>query len=218
MKRAFFSLAILCLVILPWAHADQPIKPAVVPTDVQWVHALDTDDYLQLENSHKNSAVEHFHLRLRYLDPDVNAFVGMQTDLDHFSRDLVLGANDTANNGNFLWDMGAHIGLVRKKATWELDLMGVTAAGKLGPALAVIYEHRYNAHWMYYNRTQGDIFVGDGIFDFDQAVAWDVEKSWDVTGGYRIFTSLHSNHNGPHLGIRYSFDSLKIPFIFPSLG
>jgi len=198
-----------------WADA-KPVKPAVVPTEYQWVRSIDTEGYAQEDDV--KTGVQHFHFRLRYLDPDFNAFVGMQTDIDHFNRALNLGNPTDGNTGHALWDMGANIGIVHRKTTWELDLMGVTAASKLGPAVAIVYEHRFNAHWMYTNRLQGDIFVGDGILDLDQELCWTIGKSLGVTAGYRGFGSLHmSRRSGPLIGLRYSFDSPKIPFIFPSL-
>ena len=197
--------------------ATQPVKPAVVPAEFQWIRSLDTDLYVQKENGY-GSGIQHFHLRLRYLDPDVNAFVGMQTDLDHFNHDLLLDDPNDPNRGSFLADMGANIGIVHKKTTWELDLMGATAAGKLGPATALVTEHRFDAHWMYYSRLQGDIFIGDGIFDVDEGICWTMKKSLGISLGYRALISLHMDRIGPHIGLRYSFDSPHIPFIFPSLG
>jgi|GEM_PF-3011726 len=199
------------------AAAEPPVKPSVVPVEFQWVRSLDIEGFTQAENQ-RHTGIQHFHMRLRYLDPDVNAFIGMQTDVDHFNREISLGDPDNPGTGEFLADMGAHIGIVRGRHTWELDVMGVTAGGKLGPALAIVGEHRFGQRWTYYHRLQGDIFVGDGLFDLDQGLYCMLGKTWGFTAGYRWCTSLHFDRSGPHIGLRYYFQNPHIPFIFPSLG
>jgi hypothetical protein len=177
----------------------------------------ETDGFV-LQDNQRGTGNQHFHMRLRYLDPDINAFVGMQMDLEHFNRDLVIGNPDDPATGSFLFDMGAHIGVVQKSHTWDLSLMGVTAAGKLGPCVAITGEHSLSKRWIFYHKTQGDIFVGDAIFDQDQGFYWMVGNTWGVSAGYRWFASLHQDRSGPHVGIRFYFENPKIPFIFPSLG
>lgn len=200
-----------------WSWAESPLKPAVVPPEFQWVRSLDTEGYVQKENGYRDG-IQHVHFRMRYLDPDVNAFIGMQADLDHFNHALLLGDPNNPAAGHFLVDMGAHVGVVRKKTTWELDLMGVTSASKLGPALAVVTEYRFNRHWMYASRIQGDIFTSDGVLDIDQGLCWTIKKSLGITVGFRTLLALHMDRLGPRVGLRYAFDSPKIPFIFPSVG
>lgn len=220
-RTLFWRAAVLCAFSVPaWAAKPQlksSTKPAVVPTEFQWVRSFETDGFVQESLQHE-SGVQHVHMRLRYLDPDVNAFVGMQLDVDHFNRDVRIGNPDNPFKGNVLFDMGAHIGLVRSIHTWDLALMGVTAAGKLGPAIAITGEHAISHRWMLYHKTQVDIFVGDAFLDQDQGVTWKAHRDWSVTAGYRLFISPHINQSGPHIGLRYEFESLKIPFIFPSLG
>src|SRR5437016_5758388 len=132
--RLISMVAIVSIVFPLWAAP--PAKPSVIPPEFQWVRSFESDGYMQSVNG-RDTGVQHFHFRLRYRDPDVNNFIGMQLDFDHFNRELSLGNPDNPSMGNGLFDMGAHIGVLRKSHTWELELMGITAAGKLGPAFAL---------------------------------------------------------------------------------
>jgi len=138
--------------------------------------------------------------------------------LTHFNRGLALEDPSDPKTGHILMDMGAHIGLIRGRHLWALELMGVTAAGKLAGAAAIVGEHRLVSQMHLYHRWQVDAFVGDGIFDADQGFFWNVTPSTGLKIGYRIFSTMHSNHNHAHVGLRWRFKNPKIPFIFPSVG
>jgi hypothetical protein len=199
------------------AHAETVKKPAVVPEEFQWKRSLDVEGFVARENGHK-TGIQHLRARLRYLDPDVNAFIGMQGSVDHFNRELALEDPANARRGDFLGDLGANIGIVRGTHLWEIDLQGVTAAGKLGFGPAFAGEHQLGHPWIFYHRMQADLFAGDGIWDADGGFYWKMTNRWQLSLGYRWFTSLHLDRSGPHIGLRYYFESPKIPFIFPAVG
>jgi hypothetical protein len=216
MKRGLL-LTGFSLALTAGAWADKPPKPAVVPSEFQWVRTLDAEGYVQSENQ-RGTGIQHAQLNLHYLDPDVNAYIGMQTYFDRFNRDIALGDPNDPALGDFLWSLGANIGLQSKRHRWELDLMGIAMRDHIGPSLGLVSEHQISQRWSYANRLQLSILVNDFIFDFDQELYWRLGNVWGVTAGYRWFTAMHIDRSGPHIGLRYRFDSPKVPFIFPSLG
>ena len=115
-------------------------------------------------------------------------------------------------------DWGGVFGIVRGKHLWELDLEGASLSNRLGFATAVVGEHHLSASWMAYHRTEINIYVGDAILDADEGLYWMCSRSLGLSFGYRWFASQHMDRSGPHAGLRFYFESPKIPFIFPSLG
>ena len=167
----------------------------------------------------RGQGAQGFRLRTRYLDPDVNAFVGFVTGLYHFNEDLRIGDPNAPDTAGVMWNGGIDVGIARGHSIWEADIMGTVLSASAGPALGLVGEHAWTAHWGWYHRTEFNIFLGDHdiLLDQDQGVYWQ-RAHWGVTAGYRIFAGHHMNRNGARLGVRYKFESPKIPFIFPSLG
>ncbi len=157
-------------------------------------------------------------VRLRFRDPDVDAFVGMVVGVHHFNQDLRIGDPDFPDTAGVLCNWGGAFGIVRGRHLWELDLMGSSLSSSLGFAPAIVGEHHLTEKWIAYHRTELNIFAGDAIFDADQGLYWMWNSRLGGSIGYRWFTSLHMDRSGPHIGIRFYFESPKIPFIFPSLG
>jgi len=215
MRQSLFVLTGL-LFCVP-LRAQDPPKPSVVPPELQWVKSIDIQGFAGMEDQGRKG-VQHGRLRWRYRDPEVNAFVGMQFGMTRFHEKLSLEDPDNPRRGNVIWDGGANIGIVRGRHLWELDLMGVTAAGKLAAGLAIVGEHRLTSRVTFYHRTQIDAFTGDGILDADQGFYWMMSKNVGFDGGYRIFATQHSHRNHAHIGLRLYFEGPKIPFIFPSVG
>lgn len=207
---------LLCFLITP-LHAIGPMlkKEPEVPPDMAFVRSLDLDLFVQRVNQNGLGA-QSGRLRVRFLDPDEKAFVGMVVGVHHFNQDLRLGnAPDTAG---VMCNWGGDFGIVRGKHLWELDLMGSSFSNRLGFAPAVVGEHHLSERVLLYHRTELNIFVGDAILDADQGFDW-MWTSWmGGSIGYRWFTSQHMDRSGPHIGLRFYFENPKIPFIFPSLG
>jgi len=214
----FFSRVWIVLLLFPGLLSAQSAqKLSVVPDRFQWVRRIDVEGFVGKEDR-TQQGVQNGRFRFRYLDPSVQAFVGLQTGLTHFNRALALEDPNNPRLGHLLFDLGANIGIIRGKHLWELDLMGVTAAGKLAAGVAIVGEHRLFASVYGYHRTQANFFTGDGMLDADQGLFWMVGKQVGFHAGYRILSTQHSNHNHAHIGLRLSFENPKIPYIFPSVG
>jgi hypothetical protein len=192
-------------------------KEPVVPSEFAFVRSLDLETYVERTNSHGLGA-QSGRIRLRFLDPDVNAFVGMSVGVHHFNQDLRIGNPDNPDTAGVMVDWGGVFGVVRGRHLWELDLLGSSLSNNLGFAPAIVGEHHFCEKWTAYHRTEVNLFVGDAILDADQGFYWMWKPSVGLSFGYRWFTSLHMDHSGPHAGIRIYFENPKIPFIFPSLG
>ncbi len=189
----------------------------VVPAGMDFIRSIDVDMFLERTNQ-KGLGAQSGRIRLRFRDPDNKAYVGMLVGVHHFNQDLRLGDPDNADTAGVMCNWGGAFGLVRGKHLWELDLMGSSLSMRLGFAPAIVGEHHLSEHVLFYHRTELNIFTGDAILDADQGFDW-MWTSW-VGGsiGYRWFTSQHMDRSGPHIGLRFYFESPKIPFIFPSLG
>jgi len=66
-----FAIALPCLVF-----AQEPSKPSVVPEQFRWVHSIELEGFVGKEDR-TQQGVQNGRFRLRYLDPNVNAFIGM---------------------------------------------------------------------------------------------------------------------------------------------
>jgi hypothetical protein len=197
--------------------ADTVKKPAVVPPGLAFIRTFDAEAYVERQNSH-GLGNQTLRLRTRYLDPDVNAFVGMQASVNHFNIDLRIKDPLSPETANSYLDWGINIGMVRaKKHLWELDLQGITLGSSLGFAPAIIGEHRLSDQWTFYHRLELALMTGDNIVDADQGVYW-MHGVWGISAGYRIFAAAHMSRSGPRIGVRFLFQSPKVPFLFPSLG
>jgi len=192
-------------------------KEPVVPSEFAFVRSLDVDSYVERTNYHGLGA-QYSRARLRYLDPDVQAFVGLTVGFHHFNQDLRIGDPDAPDTAGVMVDWGGAFGIVRGKHLWELDLQGASLSNRLGFAPAIVGEHHLSPKWTVYHRTEFILFTGDAILDADQGFYWMANRSVGLSFGYRYFTSLHMDRSGPHVGVRFYFESPKIPFIFPSLG
>ena len=192
-------------------------KEPVVPPGLDFVRSVDVDLFVESTNQ-KGLGAQTGRLRFRFLDPDVNAFVGMVVGVHHFNQDLRIGDPDGPDTAGVMCNWGGAFGIVRGKHLWELDLMGTSLSDRLGFAPAIVGEHHLGGRLLLYHRTELNIFTGDAILDADQGFYW-MWKPWlGASIGYRWFTSQHMDRSGPHIGVRFYFESPKIPFIFPSLG
>jgi len=189
----------------------------VVPSEFAFVRSLDLDTFVERTNRDGLGA-QTTRLRLRFLDPDMNAFVGMVAGFHHFNQDLQLGNPQGPDTAGVMADWGGVFGIVRGKHLWELDLEGSSLSDRLGFATAIVGEHHLSSSWIAYHHTEINLFTGDAILDADEGFYWMWKPSLGLSFGYRWFTSLHMDRSGPHVGVRYYFESPKIPFIFPSLG
>jgi hypothetical protein len=215
-KRLLLSIAILLCAISLRAATPMLKKEAEVPPELAFVRSLDLDTYAERTND--NGLAQTARLRLRLLDPDVNAFVGLVGGFHHFDEELTSGSADSLETSRLLTDWGGVFGIVRGAHLWELDVEGATLGPKLGFAAAIAGEHRLSPSWTFYHRLEPNFFVGDTVIDGDTGFYWMLNKSLGFSLGYRLFASQHMNRNGPHAGVRVYFESPKIPFIFPSLG
>ncbi len=200
------------------AHGERPMLQHApeVPPNVDFVRSFDVD--LWAERTNYGPGAQSGRMRLRYLDPDVNALVGMVAGVNHFNDDVLIGEGETMNRAAYLVNWGAVFGLVRGRHLWELDVMGANMSSRLGFAAALVGEHQLAKRLLLYHRTELNIFSNDTILDADQGFYWMWRPSLGLSLGYRWFTSMHSDRSGPHVGFRLYFQSPKIPFIFPSLG
>ncbi len=200
----------------PARAGDLLKRDPVVPSPLAFARMFDVEGYVQRVENHGRGA-QTLRLRTRYLDPDVNAFVGFVTGLSHFNQDLYLGDPDSPDTAVLLSNWGIDVGLKRNKHLWELDVMGVVAGVRFGPAIAFVGEHNLTRTLLFYHRTEVNLLGSDAILDADQGL-YKMFGWFGLQVGYRAFGSSHMNRGGPHIGFRLLFDSPKIPFIFPSLG
>jgi len=217
--QKFLLTAILLSSLTSTARAVGPMlkHEPEVPPGVDFVRSLDVDTFVERTNRHGLGA-QSGRLRFRFLDPDVNAFVGMVAGFHHFNQDLRLGMPDSPDTAGVLANWGGAFGIVRGRHLWELDLMGASLSERLGFAPAIVGEHRIKERLLFYHRTELNIFTGDAILDADQGLTWMWKPWFGWSLGYRLFTSQHMDQSGPHIGIRIYFENPRIPFIFPSLG
>jgi hypothetical protein len=192
-------------------------KEAEVPPDLAFVRSIDIDTYVG-ETNRQGLGMQSGRVRLRLLDPDVNAFVGMLFAVEHFNQDLRIGNPQGPDTAGVMVNWGGDFGIVRGKHLWELDVMGANLSERLGFAIAAVGEHQLGRSVTFYHRTELNVFTGDAILDADQGLYWMCTKSVGLSLGYRWFTSDHMDRSGPHIGLRFYFESPKIPFIFPSMG
>ena len=98
-RTVFFAMSFGFLAAHSMVHAEETPKEPQVPAQFAFVRSLDVDGYVQRTSDHGLGS-QSLRMRLRYRDPDVNAFVGLLTGVTHFNRDLYLGtptAPDTSN-------------------------------------------------------------------------------------------------------------------------
>src|SRR5262245_21863672 len=98
-------------------------KEPEVPSGMDFVRSLDMDGFAERTNQ-RGLGAQSGRIRFRFLDPDVNAFVGMVVGVHHFNQDLRLGDPDNPDTAGVLCNWGGAFGLVRGQHLWELDLMG----------------------------------------------------------------------------------------------
>jgi hypothetical protein len=218
LRRLFFLILLMGF----WGTVSEAVGPMlksepVVPSEFAFIRSLDVDTFVERTNRDGLGA-QSTRLRLRFIDPDENAFVGMVAGFHHFNQDLQLGDPAGPDTAGVMAEWGGVFGIVRGKHLWELDLQGASLSNRLGFAPAIVGEHHLSNSWIFYHRTEIDLFTGDAILDADQGFYWMWKPSLGLSFGYRWFTSLHMDRSGPHIGVRYFFQSPKIPFIFPSLG
>ena len=164
------------------------------------------------------TGVQSFRLETRYLDPSVNAFVGMLGSFSRFNQKLSVGVEDSIATAHFVSNWGIDMGIVRGRHVWALDLMGSSIGSHLAFSPAFVGEHAFNDRWSLFHRTTVDLFTKDTVYDLDQGIVWKPWKSVGLSLGYRIFTGKHMSRNGPRAGLIWHFESPRLPFIFPSLG
>ncbi len=162
--------------------------------------------------------MQFFRIGTRYLDPDVNAYVGMLGSVSRFNEQITSGSLDTVSESHFIGNWGADMGIVRGKHLWFVNMMGANLGSRLAFAPAIGGEHQLSSQWSLYHRFTLNFFIEDPIVDADQGLAWMPWKNVGFTLGYRLFTSKRIKRNGPRVGLLYRFDNPKIPFIFPSIG
>jgi hypothetical protein len=217
-RHYFFQFVLTCLCVSRLNAAGTAVKKEpVVPNDFAFVRSLDIDTFVERTNWHGLGA-QSGRLRLRYLDPEVNAFAGLLASFHHFNQDLRIGNPEGPDTAGVLANWGGDFGIVRGKHLWELDLEGANLSQRLGFAMAVVGEHHLSSSWTAYHRTEINVFTGDAILDADQGIYWMWSRSVGLSFGYRWFTSSHMDRSGPHAGVRLYFESPKIPFLFPSIG
>jgi hypothetical protein len=218
LRQFLLTLAVLSLVH-PSVYAFGPMLKTdpVVPAGMDFVRSLDLDTFVESTNQ-KGLGAQSERIRVRFLDPDVDAFVGMVVGVHHFNQDLRLGDPQGPDTAGVMCNWGGAFGIVRGKHLWELDLMGSSLSDRLGFAPAIVGEHHLSSQLLFYHRTELNIFVGDAILDAEQGLDWMCTSWAGVSLGYRWFTSDHMDRSGPYIGLRFYFESPKIPFIFPSLG
>ncbi len=207
--------ATLFLGSLGQAMADVLKKPPQVPERLRFVRSLDIEGFAQDSNDN-HSGVQTFRVRLRNLDPDVNAYVGLLTGVTHFN-DEALFDPVVGQSGKVLWNWGGDIGLKRGPHLWEIDMMGSVFATHIGPALAFVGEHQLTSWLQLFHRTEGNFFVGTTVAEQDQGLTFQW-NGFGVEAGYRFLAGTHFHRTGPHIGLTWRFSSEKIPFVFPSLG
>ena len=213
LKRGRLFIFLLLAAALP-VRAAPPEKEPEIPPGLSFIRSFDSEVFVERQNR-TDLGAQTLRLRTRYLDPDVNAFVGILTNLSHFNQDLRIGSPTAPDTAATLWNIGLDVGLKKGRTLWELDLMGAVLSAQAGPALAVVGEHTLGAGWTLYHRTEADIFSRDTVLDLDQGFFYQW-KTVGISAGYRIFAAAHMNRSGPRIGAVYRFESPKIPFFFPS--
>lgn len=222
-QRLATSFSQWLLLVLTGAFFVSPLaaepaeRPAQVPPALEFVRSLDLEGTVQ-KDGRTGSGSQIFRAQTRYLDPDVNAFVGLLTLISRHNLDLQLGNPDSPSAASYLWTWGGDVGIVRGRHLWELDLMGASLGEHLAFAPGFSGEHRLASHWSFYHRTIMNLFVGDSLLDSDQGIAWLMTNRIGLSAGWRWFTSQHMNRSGPRVGLLLHFQTPKIPFIFPSIG
>jgi hypothetical protein len=216
--RPLFILLILTSLAAPLLAVGPMLKKEPdVPPELAFVRSIDVDTFVESMNYHGLGA-QSGRVRLRLLDPDMNAFVGMLFGVHHFNQDLRIGDPENPDTAGVMANWGGDFGIVRGRHLWELDLMGANLSKRLGFAFAGVGEHHLSSKLLFYHRTEFNVFTSDAILDQDQGFYWMWRSSVGFSAGYRWFTSSHMDRSGPHIGVRLYFESPKIPFIFPSLG
>ena len=219
-SRLYLLLFMLtALWVSPLAAAGPMLKnkEPIVPPDLAFVRSIDIDTFVERTNYHGLGA-QTSRVRLRLLDPEEEAFVGMLFTFHHFNQDLRLGNPDAPDTAGVMANWGGDFGIVRGKHLWELDLEGANLSQRLGFATAIVGEHHLTPTVTFYHRLEANIFTGDSILDTTGGIYWMCTKTAGLSVGYRWFTSQHMDRSGPLVGLRLYFESPKIPFIFPSLG
>src|ERR1700690_4015767 len=108
-------------------HAEgQMLKhEPILPPGTDFVRSLDLDLFVG-ETNQNNQGMQAGRVRIRLLDPDVNAFVGMVVGIYHFNQDLRIGNPQGPDTAGVLCNWGGVFGLVRGRHLWELDLLGTS--------------------------------------------------------------------------------------------
>ncbi len=181
-----------------------------------FLHTLDVEGSVFTTGKRHNGA-QTARIRTRFIDPDVNAFVGLLTYMHHFNQDLTLFDPNNPERGSVVANWGGDFGIIRGRSLWELDVMGVSFKEHLGFSPTILGEHHLTKQLVLFHTTTLDMFVGDTLVDSDQGLRWEW-KSLAVSAGYRIFSGKHLSRNGPSVGLLWHFESPKIPFLFPSVG
>jgi hypothetical protein len=209
-------LILLLLASAP-LFADSPEKKPVVPPMYEFARTLEVEGgaYAWGKN---HSGAQFGRIETRYLDPDVNAFVGLLTTFTRYNEDLRLGDPQNATYAPFLANWGADLGIVRGSHLWEIDLMGASLDEHYAFGPAFVGEHALGKYFKIFHRTAVDFFVGDTFVDSDQGLTWMPWKNVGFTLGYRVFAAQHMNRNGPRAGLILHFNPPHMPFIFPSIG
>lgn len=112
--RRFLLASILTGLSVAPARAVGPMlkKEPVVPNDFAFVRSLDIDTFAERTNYHGLGA-QTTRLRLRYLDPEINAFVGLLASVHHFNQDLRLGSPEAPDTAGVMANWGGDFGIVR---------------------------------------------------------------------------------------------------------
>src|SRR5436190_1528853 len=191
--RLIICMYLACVSVLlrpapAWSQAGPILKrEAQVPERLQFVRTFDVDGFYQRLNEGGVGA-QSLRLRTRYLDPDVNAFVGMLMGFHHANRDWRIDVDPNRDAAEWFWNFGVDMGVTRGRSLWELDVMGVLLGTTLGPAVAIVGEHRLGAGWFVYHRTEANFFTGDSqdmLIDADQGLYW-MYGQVGLSFGYRI--------------------------------
>jgi hypothetical protein len=214
---AIFLAATPLFAAPPLPAGRQATKPRQIPAGRDFVRSLEIEGGAFTASKDKRGA-QFGRVETRYLDPVVNAFVGMITTLSRFNEDLRLGDPNDPTLSSFVWNWGANVGIIRGAHTWALDLMGSSLGEHVAFGPVIVGEHRLGARWTFFHRTGIDMYVGDTILDSDQGIIWKVCGPLEITAGYRVFAMKHSNRNGPRASLILHFNVPKLPFIFPSIG
>src|SRR5882724_6015294 len=209
-KSVLFLPATIALASSSVLAEGQMLKAApVVPPEYAFVRSVDLDLFVG-ETNRQNLGMQSGRVRFRFLDPDVNAFVGMAVGVHHFNQDLRIGDPATGDTAGVMCNWGGVFGIVRGKHLWELDLMGSSLSSRLGFAPAIAGEHHFGSRAILYHRTELNLFKGDAILDADQGFYWMFKPWLGASAGYRWFTSNHMDRSGPHIGLRIYFENPKI--------